>query len=157
MKLDDILVREAVVYELSGPTKDEVIVELMAALKKAGAFSRGQTESIQKEVFKREKLGTTGIGNSGAVPHAKVQGIKKIRCAFGRSPGGLDWKSVDGEPVHAVFLLISPKDDVQPHLAAIKRISELIQHEHFTSFVKETSNVEELLDLLAEADEGSFI
>ena len=157
MKLGDILVKEAVIYELEGTTKDDVIDELMAVMKKAKAFPPGKAEIIRDEVFKREKLGTTGIGNSGAVPHAKVQGLKKISCAFGRIGSGLDWQSVDGEPVSAVFLLISPKDDVQPHLAAIKRISELIQHEHFTTFVKQTGNTEELLDLLAEVDEGSFI
>lgn len=157
MNLGEILVRDAVLYEIEGETKDDVIDELMAAMKKAKAFPASQADNIREEVFKREKLGTTGIGNNGAVPHAKVDGLKKISCAFGRCGTGLDWKSVDGEPVYAVFLLVSPKDDVQPHLVAIKKISELIQHEHFTTFVRETGGIDELLDLLEEIDEGSFV
>lgn len=152
MKLSQIISKDTIVYDLKSADKKGAIRELVAQLKEAGRITADQEEKVYKEVMKREALGTTGIGNHGAVPHAKVENLKEMIGAFGRSSGGINFNSLDNEDVHAVFLVISPASEVQNHLKALKKISELIKHEHFCRFVRESGSFDVLKDLLEEFD-----
>ena len=152
MKLSEIIPEGGICEELKATGKEEVIREMVALLAAAGRLQ----ESIQKKVVKalmdREELGSTGIGASVAVPHAKHDAISDLVCAFGRSRKGINFDALDGEPVHIVFLLLSSKNASAAHLEALAFISRLVRDENFVRLLREAKDGGELRELLAEAD-----
>ena len=99
MKLSQIIQEDAVVYDLQATDKKSAIRELVAKLAEAGKIPAEMEEKIFKEVMRRESLGTTGIGNTGAGPHAKLDDIDTQVGAFGRSAAGVNFDSLDGAAV----------------------------------------------------------
>src|SRR5437899_922781 len=129
MKITEILTPEMVVAQLRGGTKAEVLTELAETLCKQHkeiAFDR-----LLGVLNERERLGSTAIGDGIAIPHGKLRGITKILGVFGRSPGGVDFESLDGNPTHLFFLLVAPEDSASLHLKALARVSRLFKDAGF--------------------------
>jgi PTS system nitrogen regulatory IIA component len=129
MKLMDFLIPDAIEPEMKSITKADSIRELVALLKKAGAITDEQ--AVAEVVLDREELGTTGIGEGIAVPHGKSDDVDELVAAFGRSERGVDFESIDNQPVHLLFLLLAPKAYSGPHLMALARISRLLKNRDF--------------------------
>ena len=98
----------------------------------------------------REAIGSTGIGHGIAIPHCRTPLVGEIVCAFGSCPDGLDFDSLDGEPVHSVFLLITPPDLKDQHLQLMKSFASQIRKEHFCDFLHQVASGQGLHDLLVE-------
>jgi mannitol/fructose-specific phosphotransferase system IIA component (Ntr-type) len=98
----------------------------------------------------REAIGSTGIGHGIAIPHCRTPLVKKICCAYGRSVAGVDFDSLDGEPVHSVFFLLTPPELKEQHLALMKSFATQIRKEHFFEFLQQVANAKQLCDLLVE-------
>jgi len=153
MKLSDIVVFDAVVSELKGSNRDDVIVELIEALSAAGALPKKNIEQVTKAVLNREAQATTGIGKGVALPHAKFKGIKKPVAAIGRSSVGIDFVSLDSKPVYSVILLLSSPDDPDEHLQAMEAIFKHVQRDIFRKFLRQSETKEAIVELIQEADE----
>lgn len=125
MKLSDFLGEEAIVTELKGVEKQAVLIEMAEALASAGMIK--SVEEAVRVLLEREKLGSTGIGDGIAIPHGKLKNIEDIVIAFGRSSAGIDFDSMDGAPVHLVFLLLAPENSASSHLKALALISRLLK------------------------------
>jgi PTS system fructose-specific IIA component/PTS system nitrogen regulatory IIA component len=153
MKLSELIDPKAIVSELQAGTKEEVIKELVTALSAAGKVAEGNVSDLAAALMAREQLGSTGIGQGLAVPHAKHDSVGELIAAFGRSKTGIEFDSLDGEPVQLVFLLLSNKDASGLHLEALAYITKLLRDEVFCRFLKEAKGLAEIVDLLKEADE----
>jgi len=154
MKLRDFILTDAVVPELVSKDRDGVIQELVAALAKAGAIEETDVPEVVASLIKREQNGSTGFGKGVAVPHAKHPGIQKMAGAIGRSVGGVDFASLDHQPVYSVFLLLSPENQPQQHLAAMNIVFSNLQKDMFRRFLRQSDTREKIVDLLEEADTG---
>ena len=106
MKLSDFVIREAVIPDLSARSKEGVIREMVESLRIAGHVGNGEEERVIKAIMKREEQGTTGIGRGVAVPHTKHAGTARLIGNVALSRTGIDFCSLDGEPVHVLFLLV---------------------------------------------------
>lgn len=153
MKLSDIMVADAIVPELKGAKRDEVIVELVESLAAAGAVPRGSVQEIAASVLKREGQATTGIGKGVALPHARLDFVKKPVGVIGRSSGGIDFKSLDSKPVHSIILMLSNGDDTDTHLEAMETIFKHVQRDMFRKFLLQSETEDAMIDLIREADE----
>ncbi|UCF34656.1 MAG: PTS sugar transporter subunit IIA [Phycisphaerales bacterium] len=153
MKLADIIHPEAVIPELKGTTRNDVIRELVQALADAGAIDADAAEAAAKAVILRERQGTTGFGYGVAVPHQKVKCVKKVVAAIGRSSRGVDFASLDRAPVYSIVLLLSPDGADEAHLAAMEKIFRRLQQENFRRFLRRADTREAITDLIKEADE----
>jgi len=153
MKLSDLIDSKAIVSELQATTKEEVIKELVAALEKADKVDGKDAKKLTAALMAREQLGSTGIGQGLAVPHAKHNSVGDLVAAFGRSKKGVDFDSLDGEPVYLVFLLLSNKEASGQHLEALAYITKLLRDDLFCRFLKEAKDHAELVELLREADQ----
>ncbi len=156
MKFADFIVREAIRADLKAEEKEEAIREMVQALVDAGAASKEGFEGIVKAILKREELGSTGIWRNIAVPHTKHPGVDHLVGTVAISRAGVDFNSLDGDKVHLFFLLVSPPDKPGDHLRALESIARQLRDETFTRFLRQAKTVEEIQQLLDEADNGHF-
>ena len=143
MKLMDFLISDAIESDMQSTTKADSIRELVALLKKAGAIA--DEHAVAEVILDREELGSTGIGEGIAVPHGKSGAVDKLVAAFGRSQRGVDFESMDNQPVHLFFLLVAPENVAGPHLMALARISRLLKNRDFRRSLMDASDKDELL------------
>ena len=153
MKFRDFVCFEATIAELQASDRDGAIMELVSALDEAGRLGKGKCKEIVKEVIKREKEASTGLGKGVAVPHVKHKAVKDVIAAIGQSSAGIDFFALDKQPVYSVILLISPADEPDKHLQAMESIFKHLQYERFRKFLRQCRTPKQVEDLLNEADE----
>lgn len=107
--------------------------------------------------MKREELGSTGIGRGIAVPHTKHPSVDQLTGTVGISQEGVDFQSLDGEPVQLFFLLVSPPDRPGDHLRALENISRQLRDDTFCRFLKQAKSTDDVKTLLEEADNNQFV
>jgi mannitol/fructose-specific phosphotransferase system IIA component (Ntr-type) len=154
MGFADFVCFEALIPELHAQDRDGVIAELITALDKAGRLGKGNCEVIIKAMIKREKEASTGMGKGIAVPHIKHKAVKEVVAAVGNSSAGIDFSSLDKQPVYSVILLISPMDNPDGHLQTMEHVFKLLQQEKFRKFLRQSQTAEEIEGLLRETDEN---
>jgi len=157
MKFADFVCAEAIRPQLQADTKLGVIRELVGALVEAGRIAASELDSIVEAIMKREELGSTGIGRGVAVPHTKHASVNKLVGAVAISEEGVDFDSLDGEKVQLLFVLISPPDRPGDHLRALENISRQLRDDMFCKFLKQSKTLEEIQQLLEEADNNQFV
>jgi mannitol/fructose-specific phosphotransferase system IIA component (Ntr-type) len=154
MKLLDLIDRNSIIPELRASDRNGVIRELVEVLARAKLIEASSVESIVRSIVTRERTrGTTGFGKGVAVPHVKVDGLPRIVVAVGRSSHGVDFGSLDGQPVYSVFLIVSPAERPEEHLRAMDLIFRHLQQEQFRKFLRQSDATDKIHDLLSEADE----
>lgn len=154
MKLREIVVEKAIVPSLQGGKRDEVIAELLDALVAADAAPSAHRDALLKGIIAREKRGSTGFGHGVAVPHVKTPDMMDFRIAIGNSEAGIDFKSMDKQPVHSIFLLISPESRLEEHIDAMGAIFANLGKDQFRRFLRQATSSEDVLTLIEEADAG---
>ncbi len=154
MKFADFVCFEAIIPQLKAADRDGVIAELVSALDKAGRLGNKNCQKIIKAVIKRENEASTGMGKGVAVPHVKHEAVKDVVAVVGLSGGGIDFSSLDKQPVFSVTLLISPADNPDKHLQAMETIFKHLQQDTFRRFLRQSQTAEQVEDLLREADEN---
>lgn len=156
MNLCDFVVRDAILPDAQVSSKDEVIRQMIDSLKACGSISEDDSENIVSAILKREELGSTGIGNGIAVPHTKHNAVGKLIATVALVKDGVDFASLDGEDVYILFLLISPKDQPGDHLRALETVSRHLRSPNFCSFLRQSSTIGDVWELLKEADEDQL-
>jgi mannitol/fructose-specific phosphotransferase system IIA component (Ntr-type) len=152
MKFSDFVATDAIRSHVEAGTKEGVIREMAQALVEAGRIASGDLEGIVKAIMKREDLGSTGIGRGVAVPHTKHPSVSRLVGTVAVSPTGIDFESLDGEPVQLFFLLVSPPDRPGDHLRALENISRQLRDDAFCKLLKAAKGPVEIQALLEEAD-----
>jgi PTS system nitrogen regulatory IIA component len=147
MELREFLAEDAIQLDLKGESKDEILKELIALL--------GVDEKSQGILFKmlkrRENLGSTGIGRSIAIPHCRSLVVNRLRLAFGRKPGGVDYKAIDDQPVNYFFLIVAPPLEVSnQYLPVLGRIAQFAKEPDVAERLATLGHPREFLSLLEE-------
>ena len=153
MKLCDFVCFDAAISELKSEDRNGAITELVDSLGNSGRLGRDNGAKITRAVIKRENEASTGMGKGVAIPHVKHSAVKQVTATVGQSPVGIDFCSLDKEPVYTVLLIISPVDDPDKHLQAMEQIFKHLQQEKFRKFLRQANTPELLEDLFREADE----
>jgi PTS system nitrogen regulatory IIA component len=154
MKIMEFLNKKAVTASMKASDKEEAIRELVDLLAKADEIKN--KEELVKALLTRESLGSTGIGQGIGIPHAKSQNVKNLVAAFGLSQKGVNFDSLDGEPVHIFFLLIAPEESAGPHLKALARISRMLKDKFFREMLKKAKDEKEILHTIQEEDSKKY-
>lgn len=156
MKLCDFVIADAIIPELRADSKEAAIRAMVASLCKAGSIKADDEESIVAAILKREELGSTGIGNGVAVPHTKHPSVDKLVATVALAKDGVDFASLDGEPVYILFLLVSPPDRPGEHLRGLENISRHLRNQNFCKFLRQSTTQTAVLELLREADNNEI-
>ena len=153
MKIMDFLSPEAVSVNLEATNKKDAIKELAGLLIKSGEIKEKDKDRLVKVLFEREALGSTGIGQGIGIPHGKFGGVRKLIGACGILPKGVDFESLDGEPVYIFFLLVAPEDSAGPHLKALARVSRLLKDKYFRDTLKAAKDAKALIKIIKQEDQ----
>lgn len=151
MKLTDILTEELVIPELKSGAKSGVLDEMTEYLRDKKVII--EENGVLQALLDREKLGSTGIGFNVAIPHAKVKQVKNITVLFGRSRAGIDFDSLDQEPVHLICLLVAPENSVGTHIKALARISRLLKDENLRQSLMKAGSSAEIYGIIQSRDD----
>lgn len=152
MKLMEIVSTGAIVPQLKSKVRDGVIAELIDALVSSGTASAAARDELLGHLLERERRSTTGFGAGIAVPHAKHKSVKRVCAAVGLSQSGLDFVSLDMQPVYSVVLLLSPDDRPEEHLQAMEAIFKVLSQETFRRLLRQATTADEVRALLEEID-----
>jgi fructose-specific phosphotransferase system IIA component len=153
MKIMDFLNTKAISADLKATTKKAIIEELLELLITAGAIPAKNKDKLVKVLMGREALGSTGIGSGVAIPHGKSADVKEMFASFGISRTGVNFDSLDGEPVYIFFLLIAPEEFAGPHLKALARISRLLKDKYFRDTLKQAKDEKTILKAIMQEDQ----
>jgi PTS system nitrogen regulatory IIA component len=149
MHFADLIGPEAVIASLKVKTKKQLLQELAA---RASRLTGVEERYIFDTLLQRERLGSTGLGQGVAIPHCKLQGLKRIVGVFARLAEPVDFEAVDGEKVDVVFLLLAPEGAGADHLKALARISRLLREGHAVDKLRASKDASALYAVLTEND-----
>jgi len=153
MKILDFLSPEAISAGIQATDKKGTIKELVDLLIKSGQIKEKDKDKVVKVLLEREALGSTGIGQGIGIPHGKFAGVKKLIGACATSRQGIDFESLDGEPVYIFFLLVAPEDSAGPHLKALARVSRLLKDKYFRDTLKAAKDTKALIKIIKQEDQ----
>lgn len=155
MNLFTLLDEETVLPNLIADNKMQVIDTLISTLK--GKLDEETLEIVKQDVFEREQIMSTGVGKGLAIPHCKTKAVNENYAAFARLSEPLDFKSIDGEPVQIVFLLVGPDAKHSQHIKLLSRISRLMNSASFHERILQSSSVEVIIEAFREEEEKYFV
>lgn len=152
MKLSDIVCFSAIIPELESKDRNGAVRELVEILYREGRLGSLEPEKLTKAIIQRENEASTGMGKGVALPHIKVDGIEEPVAAVGRSSKGIDFRSLDKQPVYTILLLISPKENPDKHLQAMEILFRHLNQDDFRRFLRQAQTVEEIVEIIRDAD-----
>jgi len=148
--IKDMLQQDLILDDIKASDKTGVLREFAGLLKSADRIK--DEDELVRVLLEREMLGSTGIGDGVAIPHGKLHIISEMIVAFGRSQSGVNYDSIDSQPVYLFFLLVTPEDMPGEHLRALARISRILKNPALRDNLRRASRREELLRLIYEED-----
>ena len=150
MYITDLLDKKSIDLNGKPGSKSEAIDQVVDLMLKSGKIR--DKDAYRKEVYRREEESTTGIGEGIAIPHGKCDAVIKPGRAAMVVKDGVDYDSLDGEPVNLIFLIAAPitKDNV--HLDVLSKLSRLLMDEQFSEDLKNAKDVDEFLSIIDKAD-----
>lgn len=148
--IQKLVAAACIVAEIEAKTKEAALKELLKNAHDAGLFGKKGLTALAKKLAERESIGSTGLGNGVAVPHAKGDDVKETALVLARSKPGIEWQAIDGRPVHIMFLLVAPTGEPENHLQCLRWISTLARSSDFRRFFLDARDEAALRELLRE-------
>ena len=147
MQLREFFSEDAINLHLKSTSKDAVLKELAALLK----LDDKSEAMLSKMLKRRETLGSTGIGQSIAIPHCRSLVVTRLRVAFGRKLEGIDFKAIDDKPVHYFFLIVAPPLEVSnQYLPVLGKLAQFAKEPDVPERLAKLNSPREFLQLLEE-------
>jgi len=148
MDLGDILSKEQIIPDLRATNRWEAIDELINNLVATGKITPQNQEAIAAVVRKRETSMSTGIGFGIGIPHASTDLITEVVGALGRSTKGVNFDSLDNQPVNLVMLFLVPQGQFQKHLHTLANIAKLLHKAEFRLALEQAPNADAMLQIV---------
>lgn len=152
MRITDLLDKRSISLNGAPKNKQEALDQAIALMKDSDKIN--DQEAYRKQVYKREEEGTTGIGMGIAIPHGKCNAVDRPGLAAMVIKDGVDFDSLDGEPVDLLFLIAAPDTEDNIHLEVLSKLSMMLMDDDFTQSLKNASSVDEFMEIINKADEA---
>jgi mannitol/fructose-specific phosphotransferase system IIA component (Ntr-type) len=147
MTLANLLSESQIVPEMVSEERWDAISELVDCLIKAGRFDLEDRDGILDAIRQREQTMSTGIGFGIAIPHASSDKVDEVVAAFGSSVKGVQFESLDGQPVFFIVLFVVPKDQFQTHLRTLAAIAKFLNDKTVRDELGSASNAAAILQV----------
>lgn len=134
MRITDLLDVRSISLDAAPADKSQTLDAAVALMTRSGKIN--DEAAYRKQVYAREEESTTGIGEGIAIPHGKCDAVDKPGLAAMVIPGGVDFDSLDGEPVTLLFLIAAPNTEDNVHLDVLSKLSMMLMDEEFTASLR---------------------
>ncbi len=151
MRITDLLDKRSILLDAVPKSKPEALDTAIELMAKSGKIR--DIEAYRKQVYAREEESTTGIGEGIAIPHGKCDAVTKPGLAAMVIKDGVDFDSLDGEPVKLLFLIAAPNTKDNVHLDVLSKLSVLMMDEEFSDALCNAGSVDEFLEIIDKADD----
>ncbi len=145
MMLANLLSAAQIIPEMKSGERWQAIEEIVSLLVEAGSISAKDKPSILAALKQREETMSTGIGFGIAIPHASSDCVTGVVAGFGRSKTGIEFDSLDSQPVHFIVLFIVPRDQFQTHLRTLAAIAKFLNDRTVRDELGSATNAPEIL------------
>ena len=150
IRLSKLLKENLIDLDLACKNKPDIINDLVELLSKSRRIRN--KKAFFKAILEREKLGSTGIGNGVAIPHAKSEGVGDFILAFARQDTGIDFGALDGEKTYLFFALASSRNEVGGHLKILAEISRLVKDKFIVDLLKRAKTKKEIIKIISDIE-----
>lgn len=150
MRITDLLDVKSIALNGAPKSKNEALDQIIELMAKSGKIN--DVEAYRKQVYAREEESTTGIGEGIAIPHGKCDAVNKPGLAAMVVKNGVDFDSLDGEPVTLMFLIAAPNTEDNVHLDVLSKLSMMLMDEEFTTSLRNAKSEKEFLEIIDKAD-----
>lgn len=151
MRITDLLDKRSINLNASPKSKNEALDMAVSLMAKSGKIN--DVESYRCKVYAREEESTTGVGEGIAIPHGKCDAVNAPGLAAMVIRDGVDFDSLDGEPVKILFLIAAPNTEDNVHLDVLSKLSVLLMDEEFVGKLMSAADPDEFLKIIDSADE----
>ena len=151
MRITDLLDKRSISLTGTPKTKSEALDQIIDLMVKSGKIN--DREAYRAQVYEREEESTTGIGEGIAIPHGKCDAVTKPGLAAMVIKDGVEFDSLDGQPVSLMFLIAAPNTKDNVHLDVLSKLSVLLMDEGFSDDLRNARSVEDFLSIVDQADE----
>lgn len=145
-KVVDYLKPETIILNLKSKDKKGIIKEIFDSLSTVEEII--DKEKCYLDLLEREKLGSTGIGEGFAIPHAKTDAVKDLVMTVAISKTDIEYESIDNSKVNVFFMFLSPTELSQEYLTLLAKISRFIRDKEFLKQLLEAQTKEEIINIL---------
>ena len=148
MDLLDYIDKDSVLLGLKPKSKRNIVSCILDFLIQKGKIKKTDKKDILKSILQREEMGSTAIGSNIAFPHARVNSVKDIVICICVSKEGIDFDSLDQEPVNIMALLVSNQKEAGLHLKMLAFLARMLRDKYLVQRLKNVKNEEEVIALL---------
>ena len=143
MKIQDVLNKNVMLFDLQATDKEGVINEMIQSLVDNGVVT--DFETFKAGIMNREAQTSTGLGDGIAMPHSKNEAVKEATVLFAKSNKGMDYASLDGQPTDLFFMIAAPEGANDTHLAALAELSKYLMKPGFADKLRQASTPEQVI------------
>lgn len=143
MKIQDVLNKNVMLFDLQATDKEGVINEMVQSLVDNGVVT--DFDTFKTGIMNREAQTSTGLGEGIAMPHSKNESVKEATVLFAKSNKGVDYASLDGQPTDLFFMIAAPEGANDTHLAALAELSKYLMKPGFADKLRQASNPDEVI------------
>ena len=149
MNINQMLDEKSFLINFEATSKKQMLNELC---KLANKKFNLEERTLLENLTKREKLGSTAVGNGIAIPHANISGISEPRLLVATLSEGLDFNAADDQPIDIVFLLLAPDSEGSEHLQALALVSRLLRNNELTNKLRGCKSPESAMMVITQID-----
>ena len=143
MKIQDVLNKNVMLFDLQATDKEGVINEMIQSLVDNGVVT--DFETFKAGIMNREAQTSTGLGDGIAMPHSKNEAVKEATVLFAKSNKGVDYASLDGQPTDLFFMIAAPEGANNTHLAALAELSKYLMKPGFADKLRQASTPDQVI------------
>lgn len=154
MRIIDILNEDCIKIPLTNTDKNKIIMELLEVISLSNREIN--TEEAFAGLIEREKIETTAIGHSVAIPHARIKNLPKVYLAFGITKEGAYFDSIDDSPVRLVFLILFPEEEVSAQMCLLARLSRLLKDDILREELLKCSSNQSVIEVFTQYEAKHF-
>jgi PTS system fructose-specific IIC component len=150
VKVQDLLQKNAILIDLSGVQKGDVLSQMATFM--ASLYGLHDGEAISQKILDREIDMSTGIGYGIAIPHARISGIDRLYMVAARHKAGIEFNAIDEQPVHLVFMMISPMNTSAEHTQILSSLSRIMSYEDVRKKLLAANTSDQFLEVITKSE-----
>jgi mannitol/fructose-specific phosphotransferase system IIA component (Ntr-type) len=151
LRIQDVLKKDAIIINIQASDKIELLTQMGSYL--AVLYNLKNQSTIIQKILDREAEMSTGIGYGIAIPHARIEGVEGVYMVAAQSVQGIEFGAIDEQPVHLIFMMISPKNASIPYTHILSSLSRIMSYEEMRQSLIETKSADAFLSIIARGED----